>query len=294
MLAEERLDGVSNVTVDPMHAPISIAALRKGIAVLCEKPMATTLADARRMLAAAKKSRAANMVNFSYRNSCGLQGAAAHIAEGKIGRVMHVEASYLQSWLAQPAWGDWRASPAWIWRLSTKHGSAGVLGDIGCHILDLAALLCGEIAQIACTLKTFDKKVKGNRIGPYVLDANDSFASSVIFKNGALGAIHSTRWATGHHNSLRARVYGEKGAVEVDLDRSYDEYRVVRGAAAAKKGEWKSVKCPKTPTQYERFIRWIRTGKKDPSDFANGVRIQAYLHCSVESDKKRRPAKVIA
>ncbi len=292
MLGSEKLDAVSNVTVDAMHAPISLAAIAKGLAVMCEKPLATTLADARRMRDAAVRRGVVTQVNFSYRNSGGAQAAAELIRRGGIGRIMHVEASYLQSWLAQPAWGDWRTHDALTWRLSKRHGSAGVLGDIGCHIYDLAALLSGDIAEISCQLSTFDKGIKGNRIGPYVLDANDSFVSTVTLAGGALGTVHATRWATGHMNSLRVRVYGDEGAVEVDLDRSYDQYRVTRGKNAIRKAQWKDVSCRKTPTQYARFISGIRAGKSDVSDFVNGARVQAYLEASIDSDAARRPVRV--
>jgi predicted dehydrogenase len=292
MLDAETLDAVSNVTVDSMHAPISLAAIAKGLAVLCEKPLATTLADARRMRDAASRKGVVTHVNFSYRNSSGAQAAAKLIRRGGIGRIMHVEASYLQSWLAQDAWGDWRTHSPLTWRLSTRHGSAGVLGDVGCHIYDLSALLCGDIAEISCRLKTFDKGVKGNRIGPYILDANDSFVSTVAFAGGGIGTVHATRWATGQMNSLRVRVFGDEGAVEVDLDRSTDSYRVTRGKNAIRKAEWKDVRCPPTPSQYQRFVRAVQTGKNDPCDFTNGARVQAYLDASIVSDTEKRPVKV--
>jgi len=286
MLEVEKLDGVSNVTCDTMHAPISLAVIAKGVPILCEKPLATTLADARKMAAAAKKKGVVNMVNFSYRNSSGLQAAAKMIHEGKIGRIIHVESSYLQSWLSSKIWGDWRTSSALLWRLSSKHGSAGVLGDIGCHIYDLTTMLCGDIAEIYCNLKTFDKGIPGNRIGDYIFDTNDSFISNIVFKNGAIGTIHSSRWATGQKNSLRTRVYGDQGAIEIDLDQSYDSYKVCYGNDCVDSASWKVVKCKPTPTNYQRFINAIRTGKPDPSDFENGAKIQAYLHYSLESGKK--------
>ncbi len=290
MLETERPDAVSNVTVDAMHAPLSLAAIARGIPVMCEKPLATSLADARRMREAARKKGVVTQVNFSYRNSCGAQAAAALVRGGGIGRVMHVEASYLQSWLVQDTWGDWRTTPAFTWRLSKRHGSTGVLGDIGCHIYDLTALLCGDIAEIDCTLSTFDKGVK--KIGPYVLDANDSFVSTVRFAGGGIGTVHATRWATGQINSLRVRVYGDEGAVEVDLDRSNTSYRLCRGKKAVHDGKWKDVPCSATPTQYERFVRAVRSGQSDVSDFANGARVQAYLETSFLSAERRTPLKV--
>jgi predicted dehydrogenase len=286
MLEEQALDGVSNVTFDSAHAEVSLAVVAQGVPILCEKPLATTLFDARKMASAAKRKGVINMVNFSYRNSCGLQAAAKLIREGKIGRIIHVESSYLQSWLTSKVWGDWRTSSALLWRLSTKHGSAGVLGDIGCHIYDMTTFLCGDIEQIYCNLKTFDKGIPGNKMGEYRFDANDSFISNVIFKNGAMGTIHSSRWATGQQNSLRTRVYGDLGAVEVDLDQSYDSYKTCHGSDCVDSASWTVVKCKPTPSNYQRFINAIRTGKPDPSNFENGAKIQAYLHYSIESDTK--------
>jgi predicted dehydrogenase len=259
---------------------------------MCEKPLATSLADARKMRDAARKRGVVTVVNFSYRNSSGAQAAAKLIASGGIGRVMHLEASYLQSWLVQDAWSDWRTNPSMTWRLSTRHGSAGTLGDIGCHIYDLATLLAGDIAEIDCRLGTFPKGIRGNRIGPYVLDANDSFVSTVALAGGGLGTVHATRWATGHHNSLRVRVFGDEGAVLVDLDRAYDRYWIVRGRKAMREALWKEVHAAPTPSQYERFIKSVRAGVADVCDFARGTTVQAYLDASLRSAAEARPVKV--
>lgn len=292
MLANEQLDGVSNVTPDAMHAEIALAVIARGVAILSEKPLATSLADANAMADAAKRAGVINMVNFSYRNASALQKAAVAIRAGKIGKPIHVESSYLQSWLVASNWGDWRTSPALTWRLSSGHGSAGVLGDLGCHIYDATSLLCGNIAEIDCKLKTFDKGVPDNRLGEYKLDANDSFVSTVAFGNGAIGTIHSSRWALGHINSLKLYIAGDEGAIEVDLDRSYHEYRICAGTKNINSASWKTVKCAPTPNNHQRFIRAIKTGDNDDNDFANGARIQAYLHYSMLSDKQREPVKV--
>jgi len=241
---------------------------------------------------AAQQAGVINMVNFSYRNSCALQKAAEAVRAGKIGRLMHVESSYLQSWLVATSWGDWHTTPAFTWRLSTKHGSLGVLGDVGCHIYDMTTLLCGDIAEIDCHLKTFDKGIPGDKIGEYDLDANDSFISTVVFANGAVGTIHSSRWAVGHMNSLKVYAAGDEGAIEVDLDSSYSEYRICSGMKNINSATWKTVKCAPTPNNYQRFIRAIKTGINDVNDFANGAKIQAYLHYSLLSDKKRKAVEV--
>ncbi len=155
------------------------------------------------------------MVNLLYRGVAPLEEARRLVLAGEIGEVKHVEASYLQSWLAQPAWGDWRTDDRWLWRLSTRHGSNGVLGDIGVHLFDFvchgAAL---DVTDVHCRLKTFPK-AENDRIGDYRLDANDSVTVNAGFDNGAIGVIHASRWASGHQNELRLRIYGDKGGLEV-------------------------------------------------------------------------------
>lgn len=283
LLAGVPVDAVSNVTPDRLHAPLSLQALAAGKHVLCEKPLATNHRDALRMARAAKKAGVINMVNFSYRNSSALQKAAQLIRDGELGEVVHVEASYLQSWLSSRIWGDWKTSPGWLWRLSGKHGSKGVLGDIGVHILDFASLPVGRIRRIQARLKTFTK-LKGKRVGEYPLDANDSALMQVEYANGALGVIHTTRWATGHANSLFLRVHGTQGALYLDLDKSYSELEVCLGADIHK-AKWATLKAPPTPSIYERFITAIRTGRPGEPDFARGAEIQKALDACFVSDR---------
>ncbi len=290
MLRKERLDAVSNVTPDRFHAPLTLKAIARGLHVLCEKPLAPCYADARKMASAAARKGVINMVNLSYRNSSAIHRAAQLVRDGKIGRVIHFEASYLQSWLVSKAWGDWRVGDSWGWRLSTQHGSMGVLGDIGVHIVDFATYPAGDIRNVHCRLKTFDK-APGGRIGKYVLDANDSAVITVALANGAIGAIHTSRWATGHANSLRLEIHGDQGALQVNLDESWDQIKLCLGKDVDP-AQWKTVSVPKTPTIYQRFITSIRSGKNDQPDFARGAAIQKVLDACVVSDAERRIVKV--
>ena len=163
-------DAVSNVTPDAVHHVTTLPLLTAGKHVLCEKPLALSEADAREMAEAAKVAGVVNMVNLTYRNGAALIAAAKIVAEGQIGEVRHFEASYLQSWLTQSAWGDWQVEDQWLWRLSRSHGSNGVLGDVGVHILDFASYVAGaDVAQVSSRLTTFNK-AEGDRIGNYVLD----------------------------------------------------------------------------------------------------------------------------
>jgi predicted dehydrogenase len=282
MLANADIEAVSVVTPDGEHAPVSLAAVRAGKHVLCEKPLATSYPDAHKMAQAAKRKGVNNMVNFSYRNAAAIHRARRLIEEGAIGRPIHVHAAYLQSWLSSNSWGDWRKTPAFKWRLSTRHGSKGVLGDVGVHLLDFALYPVGPAAQVRCTLKTFPKH-PGNRLGEYVLDANDSALMEIEFKNGALGTLHSTRWATGHANTVAVDVYGDEGGVRINLDQSATELQLCRGKDRHKNA-WKTIRCAPTPDLFHRFIKSIRTGENDQPDFARGAEIQNVIDACFESN----------
>ncbi len=289
MLSDSDVDAVTVVTSDAGHKPVSLEVIRAGKHVLCEKPLALNYRDAKQMADAAKKKGIINMVNFSYRNSSAIQKAAEIVKSGSIGRIMHFEASYLQSWLTPSGWGDWKTQSNWLWRLSSKHGSKGVLGDVGVHIVDFAGFPLGDFASVSCKLKTF-RKAPRNRVGEYILDANDSAVITAEMTNGAIGTIHTTRWAAGQDNSLYLKIFGETGALRIDLDHSYREMQVFglnRG-----KPRWCTKKCGKTPNIYERFVRSIKTGKNDSPDFARGAAVQRVLDKCFESDAKGKTVKV--
>jgi predicted dehydrogenase len=273
-LAWGGFDAVANVTPDAAHFATTMPLLAAGRHVLCEKPLATSYADALAMAAAG--AGVVNMVNLSYRNVPAMQAAAHMVADGAIGPVRHFEASYLQSWLTQPAWGDWKTEHQWLWRLSSAHGSKGVLGDVGIHILDFATYIAGaDPAEISCRLTTFDK-APGGRIGDYVLDANDSFTMHLALTNGAVGTVSATRFATGHLNDLRLRLYGDEGGLEVLFEKGESRLNACLGAHIAT-GTWEAVPTLDVPTIYQRFIVAIHgTGAGQP-DFARGAALQQVL-----------------
>jgi predicted dehydrogenase len=212
------------------------------------------------------------------------------VRRGVIGEIRHVEASYLQAWLASKIWGDWRTTSAWLWRLSSKHGSKGVLGDIGVHIVDFATFPAGPIKSVYCRLKAFDK-AKGNQIGEYKLDANDSAVLTVEFANGALGTIHTTRWCGGHANRLFLKIAGTKGTIEIDSEKTTSGYRICAGKDLDT-AQWKDVVVKPTPNNYQRFIKSILTGVQDQPDFARGAEVQKVLDACFTSDTAGKPIKV--
>ena len=275
-------DAVTNVTPDAAHFATTMPVLAAGKHILCEKPLATNAADAGAMAAAAAAAGVVNMVNLSYRNVAGLQAGARMVRDGAIGTVRHLEASYLQSWLTQPAWGHWDRESQWQWRLSSKHGSKGVLGDVGIHILDFATFVAGqEVKEVSCRLATFPKAA-GDRIGDFVLDANDSATMQVMLGNGALGTVAATRFASGHLNDLRLRLYGDKGGLEVAWENNVSRLRACL-VPDLQSAEWHDVAAPVLATIYERFIAAIRgEGVADP-DFARGAALQRMLDRAEQS-----------
>ncbi len=284
-------DAVSVVTPDAFHASVTLQCLKAGKHVLCEKPLALHYPDARKMLNAARKAGVIHMVNFSYRDWSAIQAVARAVARGDIGELRHVEASYLQAWLPSKIWGDWRTDPKWLWRLSNAHGSKGVLGDVGVHIVDFATFPAGPIRKLYCQLKSFPK-APGDRIGDYVLDANDSAVMNVEFANGALGTIHTSRWVGGHANRLFLKLAGTLGTIEIDSDRSTQTYRVCRGANLDT-CVWEEILADPTPNNYQRFVTAIRKGVQDQPDFARGAEIQRVLDSCFESDAADAPIRLL-
>ncbi len=276
-------DAVSNVTPDAVHHPTTLPLLMAGKHVLCEKPLAANATDASEMTQAAADAGVVNMVNLTYRNVPALVAAAQMVADGLIGEVRHFEAAYLQSWLTQPAWGDWSIESQWLWRLSTQHGSMGVLGDVGVHILDYATFVAGaDAASVSCRLTTFDK-AEGNQIGEYPLDANDSMNMHLRLTSGAVGVIHASRFASGHLNDLSLRIFGTKGGLDVRFENSKSCLRACLGDDL-EVAKWVDVPTPDVPTNYVRFIEAVRIGAQVLPDFARGAALQEVLDLAVQSD----------
>lgn len=282
-------DAVANVTPDSAHYATTLQVLAHRKHVFCEKPLATNHADAAEMTEAAGKAQVIAMVNLSYRNVPALQKGRELVRNGQIGDVRHVEASYLQSWLSSRYWGDWRSESRWLWRLSKSHGSNGVLGDIGIHILDFASYgAASEVEKMTCRLKAFHK-AENDRIGEYVLDANDSFVMAVEFANGALGTIHASRWASGYSDDLRLRIFGSQGGLEVNYggrDEAGQRISQLRACIGPdlETQTWREVPLEPVESNYERFIRAIRQGETLEPSFGHAANLQRILDRAMASE----------
>ncbi|UJW84679.1 Gfo/Idh/MocA family protein [Devosia sp. SL43] len=290
-LAWGEFDAVANVTPDRIHHPTTMQAIAAGKHVFCEKPLATNAIKAMEMTEAIEASGKVGMVNLTYRNSPAVQKGRELVLSGAIGKVRHVEASHLQSWLVGNHWGDWHTETKFLWRLSTGHGSNGALGDIGIHIVDFASYGSGlDVAKVFGRLRTFDK-APDNRIGEYTLDANDSFTMNVDFTSGAIGTIQATRTAAGQMDQLRLRVYGETGSVEMIYDTGTSTLRACTGedVHAAK---WHDVPFDPVETNYQRFVAAVRAGKTQEPSFRRAAQIQKVLDAAMASNASGRDALV--
>ncbi len=283
-LAAGGFDAATNVTPDNVHYETTMKLLQARCHVFCEKPLATNYGHAAAMSDAAKGAGLVNGVNLTYRNVSAIQMAHKLVAEGRIGEVRHLEASYLQSWLTQPSWGDWQTEPRWLWRLSQAHGSHGALGDVGIHILDFATYAVGmPIAAITAQLKVFDK-APGNQIGDYTLDANDSFVMTAEFSNGTTGVIHASRFATGHINDLNLKIHGTKGALAISNAGPLGELKICEGSDMLT-ARWQEVPLQPVATTYQRFADAVMHGAPMDPDFAVAAKLQSVIDAAMIADE---------
>ncbi|WP_191299006.1 Gfo/Idh/MocA family protein [Lentzea cavernae] len=207
------------------HAEIAIAALDAGKHVLCEKPMANTVDEAVAMAEAAARAAQRGvraMVGFSYRRVPALGLARDLVAQGRLGRIHHVRAQYLQDWIVDPA------APL-SWRLDKDKAGSGALGDIGAHIVDAAQFILGDtISEVMGTLVTFVPErplatshsglsgTASEETGPVTVD--DAALFLARFGSGALGSFEATRFANGRKNALRIEVNGSAGSLAFDFE----------------------------------------------------------------------------
>ncbi len=290
-IAWGKFDAAVNATPDGVHMPTTLDLLGAGKHVFCEKPLAPSYPDAMRMVGAAERAGLINMVNLTYRNSPALQKARAMVVAGEIGDLRHVSADYLQSWLVGKYWGDWRTDEKWLWRLSRNHGSTGVLGDVGVHILDFATYCAGEgMASLYADLAIFPK-AEGDRIGNYVLDVNDSIVITGRMLFGALVTVTATRFATGHANDLVLTVSGTKGAIKVETDGKVSKLSACLGKNVDKNA-WKKIETPPVKRNARRFADALVSGVNGDPSFRRAADIQKLIDAAFESGEMRRPVTI--
>jgi predicted dehydrogenase len=208
------IDIVDICTPGDSHAEIAIAAAEAKKAILCEKPLANTLAEAERMFAAAKSAGVTHMVCHNYRRCPAVALAKQIIDEGKLGELHHYRGVYLQDWIVDPAFPR-------VWRLEKARAGSGSLGDILSHTMDLSRHLVGEPVEVCGLLKTFisERPLPDGSGRRGKVDVDDSAQALVKFANGAVGYYEGSRFAPGRKNYNRLEINGSKGSLVWDLER---------------------------------------------------------------------------
>ncbi|MGP4111004.1 Gfo/Idh/MocA family protein [Streptomyces sp. 4N509B] len=227
IVERDDIDLVDVCTPGDTHAEIAIAALQAGKHVLCEKPLANSVAEAEAMVEAAEEAARSGvraMVGFTYRRVPALSLARRLVEQGTVGQIRHVRAQYLQDWISD-------ADTPFSWRLDRERAGSGALGDIGAHIVDLTQFLTGErITGVSALTETFVKErpvpeefsglsgtaaADGQRATVTVDDAALFLAR---FSGGAVATFEATRMASGRKNALRVEINGTDGSIAFDLE----------------------------------------------------------------------------
>lgn len=214
MLEDDRITLFDNGGPNDAHADSSIAAARAGKHILCEKPLARTAEEAWNMLEAVRDARVKHMVAFNYRFVPAVRYMRDLIDQGRLGRIYHFRAVYLQDWLL-PYYNY-----PYTWRLNKNASGSGAGGDLGAHIIDLAHFLVGGIERVSAAARTFiDERPMPGGDGVGQVDVDNAFVSAIEFENGAIGTLEGSRLAAGRKNYQVIEINGEKGSLRYNLER---------------------------------------------------------------------------
>ncbi len=215
LVERKDIDLIDIATPNDTHAEIAIAAANAGKMVLCEKPLGRTAPEAESMVAAVEKAGVRNMVWYNYRRVPAVTLLKSFIDDGRLGRIFHYRAKFLQDWTMSQ---DLPQGGAALWRLDASVAGSGVTGDLLAHTIDTAIWLNGKIHEVSAMTETFIKERKHNLTGhvePVTID--DASAFLARFKNGSLATFEATRYARGHKALYTLEINGDKGSAMWDL-----------------------------------------------------------------------------
>lgn len=234
VIDDKKIDVVDICVPNNYHAEIAIAAAQAGKMIVCEKPLARTGKEAEPMVQAVEKAGVTNMVSFNYRRVPAITLAKKLIDEGRLGRIFHYRANFLQDWTISTKVPQGGMA---TWRLDVKAAGSGVTGDLLAHCIDTALWHNGPIASVCAMTETFVKErmnVDTGKVEPVGID--DACTFFCRFQNGSLGNFESTRYARGHKALFTFEINGENASIAWDLHDlhrlSYFDHRddsVVRG-----------------------------------------------------------------
>jgi predicted dehydrogenase len=282
-VVDDRIRLYVNGGPNALHAAPTIAAVRHGKHVLCEKPLALDAAEAHEMWRAADDAGVVHMCGFNYRFVPAIRRARELLEAGAVGDVVHFRARYLQSW-------GWEADTG-VWRFDRAQAGTGAIGDLGAHIVDLCRYLAGEITAVSATVRTY---VPGHEV-------DDAFTAAIELAGGAIGTLEASRLARGRVNQNTFEINGAAGSIAFDLER-FDELLVSDGGpfrAERVTGDWwppgHGLGWGDTFTlEYAHLVRTIAgEGRVDPygATFEDGYRAaevcDAILRSSESGTKER-------
>lgn len=279
LLARADVDAVAIVTPNDSHEEIAIAALAAGKHVICEKPMAMNLEEARRMKAAADVAGVVTGINFTWRHPAAAMYAHHLVSQGELGRIFHINGCFHQGWLINP-------NVPMVWRLRKEKTGTGCLGDIGAHIIDLAEWVSGEqITSLVADTTTFtEERPLQDGSGTGRVEVDDAASLMVRFGNGAMGSLTSSRNVISEGMDQRLEIYGDKGAIIMDFQNQ--EFLKASIGRFARENQMLSIPIPgrfrKAPEDYlqqnvKNFIDAIGNGEQMSPSFAEGLRNQEIL-----------------
>ena len=224
--AIETVDVFYNLGPNHVHAEPSIAALERGVPVLCEKPLSNDLESAERMASAASEAEVPTATAFNYRYVPALRYAKNLIEDGELGEIRQFRGRYLQDWLVDP-------EAPWSWRNDEEMAGSGALGDLGAHTVDLARFLVGDVERVSGHLQTFvderpveeetpEESPEGGETAeretrPVTVD--DAYSAQAELDGGVMATFEASRFATGHKNDHTIEVHGSKGSLKFSLER---------------------------------------------------------------------------
>ncbi len=224
LIARDDIDLIDIVTPNNVHVEMAIKAAQAGKHVLCEKPLAMNLAEAKQALAAVEAAGVVHMVCHNYRRAPAVALAKQMLEEGLLGTIYHWRSQYLQDWMIDPE------KPA-VWRVQKATAGSGALGDLLAHSADLALWLVGDIERVCCDMETFVKErpplgdidaMLGAGAGAgekLKVDVDDCVVALARFANGAVGTLEATRFAPGHRNYNFFEINGSKGSIRFKFER---------------------------------------------------------------------------
>ena len=216
LIERKDIDAIDICTPNNTHAEIALAAAAAGKMVLCEKPLSMNLVEGQKMVDAIEKAGVPNTVWYNYRRVPAVTLAKNLIDAGRLGKIFHYRANFLQDWTIS---ADLPQGGTGLWRLDVAAAGSGVTGDLLAHCIDTALWLNGSINSVSAMTETFIKERKHNLTGkvePVGID--DACAFLCRFDNGALGLFESTRYARGHKASYTLEINGEKASIKWDLE----------------------------------------------------------------------------